>query len=174
MDKSACRDRRRHRWARPGSLKRRATHALGRCCRRACRWPTGRSGGCGGSRRDMPAERRRAATFDRRHYLQLAEANMAGVSLTPHRSVATEDIRDLQSGTDHASRALGRRLGPQQRETIERAHNRRGSRWWRPVCRAPSCRPWHGRARLESGEHRYSARAGGWQNCAAMCAASPA
>jgi hypothetical protein len=36
----------------------------------------------------MPAERRRAATLDRRHHLQLAEADMAGVSLTPRRSVA--------------------------------------------------------------------------------------
>ena len=77
--------------------------------------------------RDMPAERRRAATLDRRHHLQLAEADMAGVGLTPRRSVAAEDIRDLQSGTHHAGRALGRRLGPlggQQRETIERTDDR--------------------------------------------------
>src|SRR5258708_35492573 len=76
---------------------------------------------------DMPAECRRAATLDRRHHLELAEADMAGVSLPPRRSVAAEDIRDLESGTDHASRALGRRLGPlggQQRETIERADDR--------------------------------------------------
>ena len=53
---------------------------------------------------DMPAERRRAATLDRRHNLELAEADMAGVSLPPRRSVGAEDIRDLESGTDHASR----------------------------------------------------------------------
>ena len=52
---------------------------------------------------------------------------MAGVSLPPRRSVAAEDIRDLESGTDHASRALGRRLGPlggQRRKAIQRAHDR--------------------------------------------------
>ena len=32
---------------------------------------------------DMPAERRRAAALDRRHHLQLAEAHMAGVGVTP-------------------------------------------------------------------------------------------
>ena len=48
---------------------------------------------------------------------------MAGVGLTPRRSVAAEDIRDLQSGTHPAGRTLGRRLGPvdgQQRETMKR------------------------------------------------------
>src|SRR6202011_524627 len=37
--------------------------------------------------RDMPAEGRRAAALDRRHYLQLAEAHVAGVGLAPRRSV---------------------------------------------------------------------------------------
>ena len=47
---------------------------------------------------------------------------MAGIGLAPRRSVAAEDIRDLQSGTDHGLRALCRRFGPlgcQRRETIE-------------------------------------------------------
>jgi hypothetical protein len=34
---------------------------------------------------DMPAEGRRAAAFDRRNYLQLAEADVAGVGLAPRR-----------------------------------------------------------------------------------------
>jgi len=49
--------------------------------------------------RDMPAEGRRAAALDRRHYLQLAEAHVAGVGLAPRRSVVAEDIRDLQNRT---------------------------------------------------------------------------
>ena len=61
--------------------------------------------------RDMPAERRRAAALDRRHHLQLVEAHMAGIGLTPRRSMAAEDIRDLQRRTRHARRALGGRLG---------------------------------------------------------------
>src|SRR5882762_2495054 len=49
--------------------------------------------------RDMAAERRRAAVLDRRHHLELAEADMAGIGLTPCRSMAAEDIRNLQRWT---------------------------------------------------------------------------
>ena len=55
--------------------------------------------------RDMAAERRRAAVLDRRHHLELAEAHMAGIGPAPCRSVAAEDVRDLQRWTRHASRA---------------------------------------------------------------------
>src|SRR5258708_6318252 len=88
--------------------------------------------------RDMAAERCRAAVLDRRHHLELAEADMAGVGLAPRRSMAAEDIRNLQPWTCQLRRAsgwrldldlvvsllLGRvfgivRLGPQRREAIE-------------------------------------------------------
>ncbi len=46
--------------------------------------------------RDMAAKGCRAAGLDRRHCLELAEADMAGVGLTPSRPVVAEDIRDLQ------------------------------------------------------------------------------
>jgi hypothetical protein len=49
--------------------------------------------------RDMAAERCRAAVLDRRHHLELAEADMAGIGLAPCRSMAAEDIRDLQRRT---------------------------------------------------------------------------
>jgi hypothetical protein len=49
--------------------------------------------------RDMAAEGRRAAALDRRHHLELAEAHMAGIGLTPCRSMAAEDIRHLQPWT---------------------------------------------------------------------------
>src|SRR5215831_3239071 len=88
--------------------------------------------------RDMPAERCRAAVLDRRHHLELAEADMAGVGLAPRRSMAAEDIRNLQPWTCQQRRALGGRLGlgllldlvldlvllgPQWREAVERAHD---------------------------------------------------
>ena len=88
--------------------------------------------------RDMPAERCRAAVLDRRHHLELAEADMAGVGLAPRRSMAAEDIRNLQPWTYQQCCALGRRLGlglllglvldvvllrPQWREAVERAYD---------------------------------------------------
>ena len=76
--------------------------------------------------RDMAAERRRAAALDRRHHLQLAEADMAGIGPAPCRAVAAEDVRDLQRWTRHASRASGGRLVPflsSARDAVERAHD---------------------------------------------------
>ena len=55
--------------------------------------------------RNMPAECRRAATLDRRHHLELVEAHMAGIGLTPRRSEVA-DIRDFESGTDHGCRLM--------------------------------------------------------------------
>jgi hypothetical protein len=49
----------------------------------------------------MAAERRRAATLDRRHHLQLVETDMAGMGLTPCWAMAAEDIRNLQSRARH-------------------------------------------------------------------------
>src|SRR5215469_17007139 len=92
--------------------------------------------------RDVPAERCRAAVLDRRHHLELAEADMAGVGLAPRLAMAAEDIRNLQLWTCQERRALGGRLsldlvvrlllgrvfdlvllGLQRREAVERAHD---------------------------------------------------
>jgi hypothetical protein len=76
--------------------------------------------------RDMTAERCGAAGLDRRHHLELAEAHMAGIGLAPCRSMAAEDIRNLQLWSCHPRRALGGRLvflDMQRREAIERAHD---------------------------------------------------
>src|SRR3979490_1712580 len=88
--------------------------------------------------RDMAAERCRAAVLDRRHHLELAEADMAGVGSAPRRAMAAEDIPTLQPWMSHAARASGGRpglgllfdrllglvlVGPQRREAIERAHD---------------------------------------------------
>ena len=50
------------------------------------------------------------AALDRRHHLQLVEADVTGVGRAPRRSVATEDIRDLQLRTGHGCRRLRLRL----------------------------------------------------------------
>jgi len=51
--------------------------------------------------RDMAAEGRRAAALNRRHHLQLVEADMASMGLTPCRTMIAEDIRNLQRRTRH-------------------------------------------------------------------------
>src|SRR6202045_2553387 len=56
---------------------------------------------------DMAAERRRAAALDRTHHLQLLEAHMPAVGLTPGRTMVAENVRDLQSWSSHAWRGYG-------------------------------------------------------------------
>ena len=70
--------------------------------------------------RDMAAERRRAAALDRRHHLQLAEAQMTGLGATPGRPVGAEDIRDLQSRAGHPAAASGGRCHD---EVLQRARD---------------------------------------------------
>src|SRR5271169_2228209 len=60
--------------------------------------------------RDMPAERRRTTALDRTHHLQLAEAHMPAVGLTPAGTVVAEDIRDLEIWSSHGRRLWRRRL----------------------------------------------------------------
>src|SRR5215468_2860130 len=55
--------------------------------------------------RDMAAEGRRAAAFDRAHHLQLVEADVSAVGFTPSGTVVAEDIRDLQSWPAHVGGA---------------------------------------------------------------------
>jgi hypothetical protein len=54
--------------------------------------------------RDMAAEGCRAAALDCRHHLELVEADMAGMGLTPSRAMAAEDIRNLQNSARHTRR----------------------------------------------------------------------
>src|SRR5262245_8824612 len=46
---------------------------------------------------NMAAERRRAAALDRTHYLQLLQADVAAVDLTPSGAVIAENVRDFQT-----------------------------------------------------------------------------
>src|ERR1039458_10155475 len=55
---------------------------------------------------DMPAKSCRAAALDRRHHLQLAEADVTCIGFTPSGPVVAEDVRDLQGGTSHDRRGF--------------------------------------------------------------------
>ena len=52
---------------------------------------------------DVSAERGGATGLDRRHDLQLAEADVAGVGLAPRRPVGAKDVGDLQARPRHAA-----------------------------------------------------------------------
>ena len=50
---------------------------------------------------NVAADGCRAAAYNRTHDLQLGEAHVAAIGLTPSGSVVAENVRDLQSGTAH-------------------------------------------------------------------------
>ena len=56
------------------------------------------------ARLDMAAEGRGAAGLDRRHHLQLAEAEMTGMGRAPGGAMAMEDVGDLQRRAAHRRR----------------------------------------------------------------------
>ena len=57
---------------------------------------------------EMAAESRGTAALDGRHDLQLVEAHVSGVGGAPGRTVAAEDIRQLDRWTRHGSAAIWR------------------------------------------------------------------
>src|SRR4030095_2572556 len=66
-----------------------------------------------------------AAALYRRHHLHRVETDMAGVGLTPGRSMAAENIRDLQNRARPARCALGGWVVTLtlQRDMLQRAHD---------------------------------------------------
>ena len=74
--------------------------------------------------RDMPAERRRATALDRTHHLQLLKAHMPLIGFTPGRAVIAEDVRDLQSWSNHGRR----RYSADGSSLFRFARRRRGAR----------------------------------------------
>ena len=52
---------------------------------------------------EVAAEDRGTAVRDGRHDLELVEADVAGVGVTPRRAVGAEDVRDLEAGTRHGT-----------------------------------------------------------------------
>ena len=57
---------------------------------------------------NVAAERGRAATLDRRHHLQLVEAHVPAVGLTPSGAVVAENVHDLQTLLSHVGGASAR------------------------------------------------------------------
>jgi hypothetical protein len=49
----------------------------------------------------QPAKRLGPAGFNRRHHLQLGEADMSRMGLPPRRAVCAEYVSDLQRGPGH-------------------------------------------------------------------------
>src|ERR1700751_6232088 len=72
---------------------------------------------------DVAAERRRATALDRTHHLQLPEAHMPPIGVTPSRAVIAEDVRDLQNWPSHGRR----RYGPGDSPLSRFARRRRGA-----------------------------------------------
>ena len=76
--------------------------------------------------REVSAEGRRAAALDGTHHLELEQADVTAVGMTPRGPVVAEDIRDLQSWTGHVGPLRWRLvllLRHQRREPVERAHD---------------------------------------------------
>src|SRR6516164_6309945 len=59
-------------------------------------------------------ERRRATALDRTHHLQLVEADMPAVGVTPSRAVIAENVRDLQSWSSRLHQTKQMKLQPAQ------------------------------------------------------------
>src|SRR5215472_12751097 len=123
--------------------------------------------------RDISAERCRATALDRTHHLQLVEAHMPAVGLTPSRTVIAENVRDLQSWSSH-----GRRRYAAGGSSVSRlARLRRGAlrpssglSIWRSArsqrgCSGPSSPASRVRAAPESAECPCRAQADGSRSC---------
>jgi hypothetical protein len=52
---------------------------------------------------DVAAERGSATGLDRRHDLELGEAHVTGVGLSPRRPVGAKDVGDLEARPRHAA-----------------------------------------------------------------------
>ena len=59
----------------------------------------------------VAAKRGGAAALDRRHHLELTEAQVTGLGLTPGRAVGAEDVRDLERGPRHGRSRVRRAAG---------------------------------------------------------------
>ena len=124
--------------------------------------------------RDMAAERRCTTALDRTHHLQLVEAHMPAVGLTPAGTVVAENVRDLQNWSSHGPAALWRRRlrtvslrtpATRRAQTLQRALDPGNQSDRHRDCSGLSSRAWNVRATLESRGGPRHARADGSQNC---------
>src|ERR1700745_1894810 len=75
---------------------------------------------------DVASERCRTTALDRTRHLQLLEAHMPLIGVTPSRAVIAEDVRDLQSWPSHGRRRYG--AGDSSLSRFAR-RRRRGALW---------------------------------------------
>ena len=57
--------------------------------------------------RDVSTEGRGAAALDGAHHLELEQAHVTAVGMTPRGPVVAKDVRDLQNWTGHVGRYAG-------------------------------------------------------------------
>ena len=74
----------------------------------------------------MSSQRRAAALFDGRHDLELTDAQVSPLRLSPRGPVGPEDIRDLQGTTPHGRGLLDRQGLQRIQGTDHLAQNVRG------------------------------------------------
>ena len=119
------------------------------------------------------AEGPRSTALDRTHHLQLVEAHMPAVGLTPSRTVIAENVRDLQSWSSHgrgATASAAPRCVASHACGAARSGHRAGSRSWRSArsqrgCSGPSSPASRDRAAPGSRECRCRAQADGSRSC---------
>jgi hypothetical protein len=70
---------------------------------------------------DVAAERGCATGLDRRHDLQLGEAHVPGVGLSPRRPVGAKDVGDLQGRPRHAALVRQAAIGSRDRRRADPA-----------------------------------------------------
>ena len=123
--------------------------------------------------RDMAAESCRAAVLDCRHHLELVEADMAGIGSAPCRSMVAEDIRDLQSRARHKRLASAGRpdLLELERDVLQRAHDLADRLGGDAGIERRGVELGVTEQHLDDADIDVLLQAGGWQSCAARCAA---
>ncbi len=126
--------------------------------------------------RHVPAERLRPAGLDRRHDLELGQADMPGMGPPPRGAVGAEDVGDLQPWPSHrgldATPARSSASGPATASAARMGSRCRGSFWWRRGCSAPSSRAWRARAAPGSPARPSRLPAGASRSCGGACAAT--
>src|SRR6516225_3712209 len=120
---------------------------------------------------DVPAEGRRTAALDRAHHLELAEAHVTAVGVTPSGPVVAEDIRDLQGWTGHGETGVMPAAPPSAASADRAGSSLCAARWWRRGYSGLSCPAWHDPAALESPARRYRSPANAWRMNGAVYAA---
>jgi len=119
-------------------------------------------GGAAIAAQHMSPQCRCAALLNGRHDLELRQAQVTALAVTPGGTMLEEDVGDLQSGPLHARTFRRQAWAPRGRSPRAAGQSPRGRRsMWSPA----SCAP----AAPESRGYRPCAPADAWQSCGAGC-----